>query len=148
MSRRKRVHEVPRLPDHESGLRSMHAESHGQPYQALHTLEEAKSFPEGVVILEGDEGGQIYVVVPAVMVKCDISTLEQLLEDLDAIAWPENDPDMRHIFYERHPIGSGVPGGMGGAVSTGTLWIHEGFRKLRLDSAIQEIIEGKRKTLK
>lgn len=139
--------EIPeKLPDHESGLRRMFAESHGQPYHALHTLEEAKSCPDGVVILEGDDGGQIYVVAPVSLVKCSEQDLKQLLRDLDTLEW--DDPSMALVYYERRSVGSGVPGGMGGATVTQDIWIHKNFVKLRLDSAIREVIEAKRKTLK
>lgn len=139
--------EVPEnLPNHESALRRMYAESRSQPYRALRTLEEAKAYTDGVVILEGDDGGQIYVVAPTSLVKCSEQDLQQLLKDMDALEW--NDPSMVHIYYERHPIGSKVPGGMGGAVVTRGIWIHKNFTRLRVDSAVREVIEGKRKTLK
>ena len=109
-------------------------------------IELVKSYPDGVVIFEGDYGGQLYVVVPSSLVKCTEQDLKQLLSDLDALKW--NDASGARVYYERHPVGSGVPGGMGGAVVTQGIWIHDNFMKLRLDSAIREVIEGKRKTLK
>jgi hypothetical protein len=57
------------LPDHESGVRRLVSDAQGLSYHPLHSLAEAKSFPDGVVILEGDDGGQIYVVCPASVVK-------------------------------------------------------------------------------
>lgn len=130
------------LPDNESGVRRLVSDAHGIPYYPLHSLEEAKSFPDGVVILEGDDGGQIYVVCPASLVKCSEEILDQLLRDLDDIAWPRNDADMAKIFYERHPVGAAIVGGMGGAVATEGVWIHDEFVKLRLDDAVREVIAG------
>jgi hypothetical protein len=132
------------IPSHESGLRRVISDMQGLPYQPLHTLEEAQSFIDGAVILEGDDGGQIYVVCPASMVKCSIKRLNKLLRDLDEIAWPGNFSHMRRIYYECLPVGSGVAGGMGGAVVKDGVWIHDEFIHMKLDTAIREVIEGKR----
>ena len=136
------------LPAHESGVRRMLSDAHGIPYHPLHSLEEAKLFPDGVVILEGDDGGQIYVVCFASLVKCSEDILDQLLRDLDEIAWPENDPDMAKIFYERHPTGAGIAGGMGGALVTEDIWVHNEFVKLQLDDAVREVIAGQRNRIR
>src|SRR5438552_11511903 len=100
------------LPAHESGVRRMVADARGPPYQALRSLGEAQAALDGVVVMEGDYGGQIYLTCPARLVKCDPGTLEQLLADLDGMAW--RDSDGARVFFERQPIGSGVAGGMGG----------------------------------
>ena len=113
-------------------------------YQPLHSLDEAKSFSDGVVILEGDDGGQIYIVSPASLVECSAETLNQLLRDLDAIAWPGNDPNSARVFYERLPIGAPVFGGMGGAIVSSDVWVHDAFCKLKLDAPIRNVIFGKR----
>jgi hypothetical protein len=64
-------------------------------------LSEAKADPEGVVILEGDYGGQIYVVVQAEQVLCSQKTLSWLLHDLDRISWPGSYDDSARIVFER-----------------------------------------------
>src|SRR5206468_1397497 len=89
------------LPEHESGIRRMVSDARNIPYQALHSLDEAKSFSDGTVILEGDDGGQIYIVCPASLVQCSTEHLNVLLRDLDGIAWPNNDPNSARVFYER-----------------------------------------------
>ena len=90
----------------------------------LGSLAEARAAPDGVVILEGDWGGQIYVVAPAARVACEEAALDRLLRDLDAIAWPENDPGGASIRYERLRAGEAVPGGMGGGEVREDVWIH------------------------
>jgi hypothetical protein len=132
------------LPEHESGVRRMASDAHGIPYHSLHSLEEAISFPDGIVILEGDDSGQIYVVSPASMVKCSDEALNHLLRDLDSIAWPHNDPNSARIYYERRPVGSQVFGGMGGASVIKGVWIHQMFIDAGLGNQIQEVIEGRR----
>jgi hypothetical protein len=128
------------LPDHESGVRRMMADAQRTPYVSFKSLADAKSHPDSVVILEGDDGGQIFVVCSASKVKCSEETLRQLLSDLDARTWKS--PDMAHIYYEQRKTGESVAGGMGGAVA-GETWIHQEFHKLGLAGAIQEILEGR-----
>jgi hypothetical protein len=53
------------------------------------SLVEAQRDSDGAVILEGDDGGQIYVAFPARAGKCMATVLDQLLRDLDAICCPE-----------------------------------------------------------
>jgi hypothetical protein len=90
----------------------------------LRSLAEARAVPDGVVILEGDWGGQIYVVAPAARVACDEAALERLLRELDAIAWPENDLGGASVRYQRLRKGDSVPGGMGGGEVREEVWIH------------------------
>ena len=116
-------------PEHESALRRMMADAQGQPYAALRSLSDAKGATDGVVILEGDDGGQNYAVVRAANVKCTEETLQLLLRDLDAQEW--NDPSMAHIVYERRSIGEGVGGGMGGGAVREGLWVHDRLRHLK-----------------
>lgn len=108
---------------YESSLRALLSEGSGQPYHALHSLQEAQQDPIGVVILEGDEGGRIYVVPPARLVQCSHETLQQLLYDIDALDW--NDPRMTHLCYERQPVGAAIAGGCGGGLVTDGIWVHE-----------------------
>jgi hypothetical protein len=132
------------LSEHESGVRRMVSDSTGIPYQALHSLDEAKTFADGIVVLEGDDGGQIYVVCPASLVLCSAETLGTLLRDLDAIAWPGNDFNSARVFYERLPVGAPVFGGKGGAMVSTELWIHDEFEESGIDVAVREVIAGQR----
>ena len=122
----------------------MVSDSRDIPYQALQSLDEAKSFSDGIVILEGDDGGQLYVVAPASLVQCPAKHLNDLLRDLDRIAWPNNDPNSARVFYERLPVGAPVLGGMGGATVSEDVWIHQMFRDMNLESAILEVLAGER----
>jgi len=146
MKDEKKIKLVDSLPDHESGVRSMVAETSGVVHRALHSLEEAKAVSDGVIVFEGDYGGQIYLVCVASMVKCSAEVLQQLLEDIDSFAW--GDLGGARIFYERHPIGSGIIGGMGGGIVTEDLWVHKRISELQLDSAIREVIVGQRASIK
>jgi hypothetical protein len=130
------------LSDSESGLRKMKAEADGTSYVSFKSLADAQSNPNGVVILEGDDGGQTYVVCPASKVKCSEETLRQLLSDLDSKKW--DSPDMAHIYYEQKRMGEGVFG-KGGAVVGTEIWIHKEFNEFA--GAIRDIIEGRRPKL-
>jgi hypothetical protein len=135
-------HEAP-LPEHESPLRRMMADAAGRPYIAFRNLSEAHADPDGVVILEGDDGGQIYVVFPASAVRAPEPALNQLLIDLDSIAWP-GQPDMARITFEHRPVGAGISGGMGGGVVEPKGWIHQEFVRLGLEEEIRGVIDGSR----
>ena len=121
---------IDRLPDHESGLRRLIADSTGGEYRAVRSLDEARAQPDGFVVLEGDDGGQIYAVFPAGAVERSAEALEQLLHDLDEIAWPGNAPNSARVFYERHRAGSPIPGGMGGGNAAPGGWIHDEFKRV------------------
>jgi hypothetical protein len=131
-----------RPPKEERPLASFQAEVSGNPYRPLSSLAKAKQHNDGVLILQGDDGGQIYVVARATQVKCSVEMLEQLLIDLDAIAWAGNDANSRRIYYERRPIGSTVAGGMGGGFVSQTPWVHEKFVKLA--PAVLAVLRGER----
>jgi hypothetical protein len=124
----------------------MMADAHGSEYMAFESLEGAKNDPDAVAIFEGDDGGQIYAVVPVSQIACPETSLERLLADLDKFSW--NDPDGRRIYYERWPAGSGVAGGMGGAQSTGELWLHPDLERLRLRPNVLAVLAGERATLR
>ena len=141
---RQHVLVVDRLQPDESGLRRLIADALGASYQALASLTEAKLHEDGVVVLEGDDGGQVYAVFPARAVQCDAEALDHLLRDLDAIAWPQNDRDSARVFYERHPPGARIAGGIGGGVVDVRGWVHQEFRDLQLDDQIREVIAGQR----
>ena len=94
------------------------------------------------MILQGDDGGQIYLVARATEVKCSAEALQQLLIDLDEIAWPENDASARGIFYERRPVGSCISGGMGGGMVSEKIWIHKKFSES--EPAILSVLGGNR----
>jgi hypothetical protein len=111
---------------------------------AFSSLEEAQADSAGVVILQGDDGGQIYVVCPAARVVWGTEELDQLLRDIDELEWPGNDPDMARIIYERAAIGSGVAGGMGGGVVSDGPWIHSRLRDSGLVSEIESVLAGRK----
>ena len=73
------------------------------------------------------------ILVPLVLAgpACDLArvagdeaALERLLRELDAVAWPGNDPGSASIRYERRSPGDTVPGGMGGGEVREDVWIH------------------------
>jgi|SRR5882724_4001448 len=131
------------LSDDESGLRKMKAEAEGISYVSFKSLAEARSHPDSFVILEGDCGGQIFVVCPANKVKCSEQILQKLLLDLDAKTWKE--PDMARVYYEQKRIEKDVSGGMGGAVAETEIWIHKEFSGIA--DSVRDVIEGRREKL-
>jgi hypothetical protein len=123
------------------------AEAHGEDFRPLRSLDEAKRCEDGVVILEGDYGGQVYLTCPARLVCCPPETLYQLLLDIDSKCWECNSGDGAGIYFERKPAGSGVWGGMGGGRVHAGLWLHPGVEALGLRPQIEAILAGKQDRL-
>jgi hypothetical protein len=133
--------------DHASPLRGLMAEALGGGYVSFASLAEARAQADGAVILEGDDGGQLYVAFPASTVSCSERSLEILLRDLDAISWPGNDENMARVVYERRAIGDGVSGGMGGGVITQNGWVHPALAALGIEVEIRSVLNGARERL-
>jgi len=136
--------EIPLLPDHESGVRRLVADAAGRAYRAFRTLAEARADPDGIVVFEGDYGGQIYLVCPAAAVRCSEDDLGLLLRDLDSLEW--DDAGGARVFFESLPRGSIVPGGMGGGRVEEGLWVHP--RVAQHATAIQAVIDGRRSRIR
>lgn len=135
------------IEQHKSSVRGLISRARGTPSYPLHSLDEAKTYADGVVILEGDSGGHIYAVAPASRVRCDELTLGQLLRDVDRIAWAVNEGKYAAIYYERRPMGSGIAGGMGGGRVIDGVWVHDEFFELGIAAEIQAVIEGRSERL-
>ena len=125
-----------------SPLRSLMSQGSTGGYVSFASLADVQADPAGAVILEGDDGGQIYLAFPATAVACSETTLRQLLVDLDAISWPGNYEDMAHLVYERRAVGEGVAGGMGGGAVTQDGWVHPAFGALGIEPEIRSVLKG------
>jgi hypothetical protein len=111
------------------------------------TLAEARAYPgpDAVAMLEGDSGGQTYVVCPVAYIRCDEATLRRLLLDIDVKQW--NQPDDVQLSYFRAHVGENVGGGMGGGLVTDGVGVHARLRELGLESGICAVLAGERPTL-
>jgi hypothetical protein len=58
------MEELPQIPEHHSAVRHMVSETNDISYQPLRDFDEAKRTGDAVVVMEGDWGGQIYLVCP------------------------------------------------------------------------------------
>jgi hypothetical protein len=130
------------IPEHERPVGRMVADAHGEQYGAFRSLEEAKEADVAAVVMQGDEGGSIYLTCQARLVECDEITLHRLLLDLDALDW--KDPDSAGIYYERVPVGGGIPGGTGGGVVTEGVWLHPNLEALGVRKAVEDVLSGRR----
>lgn len=86
------------------------------------------------------------MVCPASLVNCSSSALDKLLQDLNRLVW-NNQTDGTSIYYERHQIGKGIAGGMGGGRVTDGVWLHSKFSNLNLQTKVEEILRGERESL-
>lgn len=78
--------------------------------------------PDGALIISGDYGGTVYLTAPKRFVRCTPDAVRDLAEALDRRVW--DDPDGLEISALSLPVGSGVPGGMGGGVVIDDVWMH------------------------
>jgi len=130
------------LPEDVSPIRYMINEAFSLNTKFIKDFEEARATRDAVVIMEGDWGGQIYVVCTMEQIKCDEDTLKQLLKDLDGIAWECNEGEGQGIYYEVRKVGEGIGGGMGGARVESGMWIHDEFKEKHLENEIKKVIFG------
>jgi hypothetical protein len=131
--------------ERKSPLRDLMAEAESVDHRGFASLSDAQRDPDGVVVLEGDDGGQIYVVARAAVVRCPEETLLQLLRDIDAREWPGNPPDMAHLYYEARSMGAPIAGGMGGGRVTDKPWVHPRLKPL--EAGITAVLAGERERL-
>jgi hypothetical protein len=135
--------DIPILPDHESGLRRMIADSKGMQYRAFRSFLEAKSSPDSIAIFEGDYGGQIYLVARVSRISCSEHILVHLLDELDSLEW--KDPQGAGLFFEEAEIGQSIPGGMGGGIVKDGTWIHPKLQQY--SSRVEDVLTGKSTSL-
>jgi hypothetical protein len=131
------------VPEGRSAVRHILADVHGVEgtlYRPIETYEEARAIDDAYAVLEGDWGGQVYLVAPMRLVLCEEETLRHLLEDLDEIAWP-GQPDGQGLYYERYHYGQIVPGGMGGGAALNDVWIHNEFVEYAIKERILNVLK-------
>jgi hypothetical protein len=130
------------IPVH--GARSFIAEACGREYVSYPSLTEAASDPDGALVLCGDYGGTVFVTAPARLVGCDVGALRTLVSDLDAVTWMSGDLTSASVALERHPVGTGVVGGMGGGVVIDGVWVHPTDVPEEIHAQVREVVSGQR----
>ena len=151
MSDEPQIQKIPQLPEGVSPVRYIMADADGVEYRHCRTLDEARQIADAVIVMEGDDGGQVYLTCPVRHIRCEETALRQLLEDVDALGW--GDMSGAGMFYEILPVGSGVAGGMHGGVVVDGLWLHPWFdapnlpptlSRQQLLAEIQAVTSGQR----
>jgi hypothetical protein len=132
-----------KMDSNESVMRQMLAEAGQAPYRSIATYEEACANPNGYAILQGDDGGTVYLTVPLYDVRCGEGGLRELLLEIDSIVW--KDPSMAIVYYEECVVGQGIPGGMGGGLADSKLWVHPTLAEKR--DLIGSFLAGKLPTI-
>jgi hypothetical protein len=135
------------IPPHESAVRRLAADLVGSEYLALRSLAEARACDDGVVVLEGDHGGQIYAVFPAGLIDCSEERLWELVGELDALARPSAVPDAVGVYFERHALGAVIAGGGGGGVVLPGGWVHDELVQAGAEQPIHAVASGRRHRL-
>ncbi|MBV8749379.1 MAG: hypothetical protein JO103_06675, partial [Candidatus Eremiobacteraeota bacterium] len=92
----------------------------------------------------GDDGGQIYLTVPARRIASSAEDLAQLVCDIDWLHWHQADAiGIRFV----DPVSGGVAGGMGGGKVTDALWVHDVMAGSALADRIAQVIAGQRHSI-
>jgi hypothetical protein len=120
-------------------MRSMVAQSRSTVYRSYANLSQAIE-NAAWVILQGDDGGQIYLTCPAAKVKCSEANLRKLLEYLDAASW--RDIEMASILFEDCSGTVTVAGGMGGGAVTDDVWLHPDLRTPEAEAKVRSFVFG------
>lgn len=110
--------------------------------ELLTSLAGAQSHPDGVVSLAGDWGGHVYVVCSAHVVDCTESALEQLLLDLNEIAWPDDAKGSTDLMYLRLKTWQEAFADSRGIDFNGLLWMDKLFVELELEQDIIAVLHG------
>lgn len=118
------------------------ADAHTRSYTAYSTLAEAGQDDDAAVVMQGDEGGTIYLTCPVRFVRCDERTLHTLLLDLDKLDW--NEPSSVGLYFEHAPVGTGIAGGTGGGVVAEGVWLHPSLETPDLRESVEAVIAGQR----
>lgn len=132
-------------PAYEDGLRRMVADAHGTSYRAFPSLDDARRERDAALVMQGDDGGSIYLTCPVRHVHCPEATLRRLLLDLDRRVW--NDPGSARLFYELAPVGNGIAGGIGGGAVVDGVWLHPELAAMDVRGAVEAVIAGQRESI-
>jgi hypothetical protein len=131
------------IPPHESAVRRLAADAGGGAYRALRSLAEAQAVDDGVVVLEGDLGGQVYAVFPARVVRCSETRLLALAGELDRRLRPGAGSDDADVYFERHPAGGAIAGGGGGGVVLPGGWVNDELVQAGLEPFVVAVVTGR-----
>ncbi|MCX6782279.1 MAG: hypothetical protein NTW66_04150 [Candidatus Magasanikbacteria bacterium] len=112
----------------------------------LKNFDSAKKALNGVVVFEGDWGGQVYLSCPMKYVKCSENVLKKLLRDIDASEWDCNKGIGTNLTYYKAKPGDGICGGMFGGVVEDELWIHPDIAEDKKE-LIKKVINGELTTI-
>ncbi len=123
----------------------MISDARGTPYEAFRTLEEARNARDIALVMQGDDGGSIYLTCPVSLVHCNEATLNLLLLELDQRVW--KDPDSAALFYERAPVGSAIAGGTGGGSVINGVWLHPELEENNLRRAVEAVLADRRERI-
>ncbi len=123
--------------DVDAGLKT-----HDDSFVALGSLDEAREMDHTAVIMQGGDGAQIYLTVPAKHVRCDEAALRELLGSLDALAWKR--PAAAMLSFELAPIGSGVFSDLGGGSIVDGVWLHPRLESAGVRPLTEDVLLGRR----
>ncbi|HEX5114466.1 MAG TPA: hypothetical protein VFW65_04620 [Pseudonocardiaceae bacterium] len=130
------------VPEHD--VRAFLADIHDDEFVSYPSLAAARSDPDAALVLSGDYGGTIFLTAPVRLVGCDLDALTTLVSDLDAVTWMSGDLTIATVAFERHPLGTGVPGGDGGGIVVDGVWVHPDRVPADIHDQARDVVSGAR----
>jgi hypothetical protein len=133
------------IPLHHRPFEDVLAAKLGYTYIPYDSLDAARVDKDAIVILSGDDGGQVYLTCPVAKVECSESSLGTLLTEMGIFAWGDGED----MYFERARPDRLVSGGMGGGPVEDDVWIHRDFRNLfevgiDILPDVMEVVHGQR----
>ena len=113
--------------------------------QIVDTLEQARQYPNAMLVMEADSGGQALFGCPVSRVSADQQTLNQLLVDLEMITWGRGfDPEFlgppcdAKMYFTARSGSSGTTSATATEAIPPKIWFD---RELESDLLLRELIE-------
>ncbi len=119
-----------------------------EPYKEITTLTQAHAHPDSVVLLSGDWGGHVFLVCRVRYVQCAEPALQQLLHDLNLIAWPMDRQGSTQLMYVHGDEWHGWVPDASRIQFNGRLWVDQLFVELALVPDIAAVLRGERERLR
>ncbi|MFH1533850.1 MAG: hypothetical protein ABID64_02870 [Nitrospirota bacterium] len=125
--------------EYEKKIKETVLEPKDSAFLSFGTLKAAKKNNNGYMYMKGDFGNQVYLSIPAKLIKCDEETLKKLLHKIDEIC--HNDFMASCILFKNRKEGQIISGGLGGGIVDNKLWVHKKLK--HLEDKISLILSAK-----
>lgn len=111
--------------------------------ESYETFDAAREDPDAALVVSGDWGGIVYLTSPLRLVKCTFEVMSVLASDLDATAF-KGPASSFNTAIEKHPVGTRIAAGLGGAPILDRLWVHPKITDETVRDQAAAVLDGTR----